>query len=92
MPRAALGRLTTWLDQERFCTDAEQLLRLRRDGEGWALHLAVRGQLVGTPELQTLADRLTSQLSELVFEGATVSFVPTDERLIPARVLLPSDP
>ena len=80
---ATLSRLRRWLGTERFCEGAEQLVRLRRDGAGWAFHLAVKARLAGTPELNTLGERITSQLSKEVFEGASVRFVGTNEALLP---------
>jgi hypothetical protein len=78
-----LARLRRWMGQERFCEDAEQLIRLRREGDAWAFHLAVQGRLHGTPELATLGARITSQLTKHVFEGGQVRFVGTNEALLP---------
>ncbi|MDP6945546.1 MAG: hypothetical protein QF464_15465, partial [Myxococcota bacterium] len=82
---ATLARFRRWLDIERFCADAEQLVRVRRDRDGWAFHLAVRSRLLGSPELATLATRLEDQLSRQVFEGQPVRFVATDEQLNPTK-------
>ena len=80
---ATLARLRRWMGKERFCEGAEQLIRVRQEAKGWAFHLAVRGQLHATPELTTLGDRITGQLSTEVFEGAAVRFVGTNEALLP---------
>jgi hypothetical protein len=73
------------MSTERFCQDAVQVVRLRRDGDGWAFHLAVRAQLHGSDELATLAKKLEDQLSREVFEGAAVRFVGTNEGLVPLK-------
>ena len=78
-----MSRVRAWLGKERFCEGSEQLLRLRRDGEGWAFSLAVRAELAGSKELETLGERISRQLSSEVFGDASVRFVPTNEALMP---------
>ena len=82
---ALMAKLRRWLASERFCEDAEQLLRVRREEEGWAFHLAVLKSLEGSAELKTLGDRISNALSEAVFGGAKVRFIGTNEALIPHR-------
>lgn len=91
-----LDRLRGWLDSEKFCEGPEQLMRLRRDPKaaGWLFMLAVRGAVVGTPEITTLGERLTAQVSRQVLEGAPVRFVAANAQLLPATAPLeplPSD-
>ena len=81
-----LSRFRAWLSSEGFCEGAEQLLRLRREGDTWALHLAVRAELVGSEGLKTLGERITGALSARVFGGEPVRFVGTNEALIEHKV------
>ena len=78
-------RFRAWMDSESFCDGPEQLLRIRREADGWAFHLAVRAQVLGSPGLATLAERLVTQLTAQVFAGESVRFVATDQRLLPAK-------
>jgi hypothetical protein len=90
-----LSRLRRWMAEEGLCEGPEQLMRVRRDGEGWRFLLAVQGRLYGTPELATLGERIAVQLRERVFQGAEVRFVGTNETLIPltgAKVPLSATP